>query len=106
MSEDVQNQDKAIEKIHREENLDDVENDYDVEETLSDSDLSEEEEERAFYSTVTNHVVIIPKSGFTICNIKSVSYQQFFKHILTLIMVNYIMCLLKKRKIVNLDLIV
>jgi hypothetical protein len=28
MSEDVQNQDKAIEKIHREENLDDGENDY------------------------------------------------------------------------------
>ena len=47
MSEDVQNQDKAVEKIHREENLDDDENDYDVEETLSDSDLSEEEEEHS-----------------------------------------------------------
>ena len=46
MSEDVQNQDKAVEKIHREENLDDG-NDYDVEETLSDSDLSEEEEEHS-----------------------------------------------------------
>ena len=44
MSDDVQNQDKAIEKIHREENLDDGENDSDVEETLSDSYLSEEEE--------------------------------------------------------------
>ncbi len=47
MSEDVQNQDKAVEKIHREENLDDDENDYDVEETLSDSDLSEEEEQHS-----------------------------------------------------------
>ena len=47
MSEDIQNQDKAIEKIHREENLDDNENDYDVEETLSDSDLTEEEEEHS-----------------------------------------------------------
>jgi hypothetical protein len=47
MSEDVQNQDKAVEKIHREENLDDDENDYDVEETLSDSDLSEEEKEHS-----------------------------------------------------------
>ena len=45
MSDDVQNQDKAIEKIHREENLDDGENDYDVEDTWSDSYLSEEEEE-------------------------------------------------------------
>ncbi len=47
MSEDVQNQDNAVEKIHREENLDDDENDYDVEETLSDSDLSEEEEQHS-----------------------------------------------------------
>jgi hypothetical protein len=47
MSEDVQNQDKAVEKIHREENLDDDENDYDVEETLSDSYLSEDEEEHS-----------------------------------------------------------
>ena len=92
MSDDVQNQDKAIEKIHREENLDDGENDYDVEETLSDSYLSEEEK-KAFHSTVTNHVVIIPKSGLAICEIKPVGYQQFFKHLLTLIMVNYIMCL-------------
>ena len=91
MSDDVQNQDKAIEKIHREENLDDDENDYDVEETLSDSYLSRRR--RAFHSTVTNHVVIIPKSGLAICEIKPVGYQQFFKHLLTLIMVNYIMCL-------------
>jgi hypothetical protein len=47
MGEDVQSQDKAVEKIHREENLDDDENDYDVEETLSDSDLSEEEEQHS-----------------------------------------------------------
>jgi hypothetical protein len=47
MSEDVQNQDKTVEKIHREEHLDDDENDYDVEETLGDSDLSEEEEEHS-----------------------------------------------------------
>lgn len=47
MSEVVQNRDKAIEKIPGEENLDNNENDYDVEETLSDSDQSEEEEEHS-----------------------------------------------------------
>jgi hypothetical protein len=44
MSDNSQSQDKSVEKIHREENLDDG-NDYNMEETLSDSDLSEEEEE-------------------------------------------------------------
>jgi hypothetical protein len=43
MGEDAQNQYKAMEKITRDENLNDGENDYDVEETLSDSDQSEEE---------------------------------------------------------------
>ncbi len=47
MSEDIQNQDKAIEKIHREENLDDNENYYNMDRSLSDSDLSEEEEENS-----------------------------------------------------------
>jgi hypothetical protein len=47
MSEDIQNQDKAIEKIHREENLDDNENNYEMDRSLSDSDLSEEEEENS-----------------------------------------------------------
>ncbi len=47
MSEDIQNQDKSIEKIHREENLDDNENHYDMDRSLSDSDLSEEEEENS-----------------------------------------------------------
>ena len=47
MSEDIQNQDKAIEKTHREENLDDNENHYDMDRSLSDSDLSEEEEENS-----------------------------------------------------------
>ncbi len=42
-----QNQDKSITKIHKEENLDDNENDYNVDKTLSDNDLSEEEEERS-----------------------------------------------------------
>ena len=44
MSNDSQNQDRSVEKIHNEENLND-ENDYNMEETLSDSDLSEQEEE-------------------------------------------------------------
>ncbi len=47
MSEDIQNQDKAIEKIHREENLGDNDNYYDMDRSLSDSDLSEEEEENS-----------------------------------------------------------
>jgi hypothetical protein len=46
MSNNIHNQDKKIEKIHKEENLHD-ENNYDMEETLSDSDLSEEEEEQS-----------------------------------------------------------
>ena len=45
MSEDIHNQDKAIEKIHREENLDDNENHNNMDRTLSNSDLREEEEE-------------------------------------------------------------
>ena len=44
MSETPESQDKAVEKIHKEDNLNDG-NDYDMQETLSDSDLSEEEEE-------------------------------------------------------------
>ena len=44
MSETLKSQDKAVEKIHKEDNLNDG-NDYDMQETLSDSDLSEEEEE-------------------------------------------------------------
>jgi hypothetical protein len=44
MSEDIQNQDKAIEKIHRKENLDDNGNYYNMDRSLSDSDISEEEE--------------------------------------------------------------
>ncbi len=44
MSADIPNQDKAIEKIHREENLDDSDNYYDMDRSLSDSDLSEKEE--------------------------------------------------------------
>jgi hypothetical protein len=46
MSNNSQSQDNAVEKIHKEEKLDDG-NDYDMEETLSDSDLSEEEEEKS-----------------------------------------------------------
>ncbi len=46
-AEDIPNQDKAIEKIHREENLDDSDNNYDMDRSLSDSDLSEEEEENS-----------------------------------------------------------
>ncbi len=47
MSADIPNQDKAIEKIHREENLDDSDNNYDMDRSLSDSDLSKEEEENS-----------------------------------------------------------
>ncbi|CAN5633014.1 hypothetical protein BH18THE1_BH18THE1_22090 [soil metagenome] len=46
-AEDIPNQDKAIEKIHREENLDDSDNNYDMDRSLSDSDLSKEEEENS-----------------------------------------------------------
>lgn len=46
MSENIQNQDKAVEKIHKEEGLDDNENNYNINKTLSDSDLSEEEGEK------------------------------------------------------------
>lgn len=46
MSNDAQNQDRSVEKIHNEENLTD-ENDYNMEETLSDSDLSEQEEDES-----------------------------------------------------------
>ena len=46
MSDNPQSQNKSVEKIHKEENLDDG-NDYNMEETLSDSDLSEEEEEKS-----------------------------------------------------------
>ena len=46
MSDNSQSQDKSVEKIPKEENLDDG-NDYNMEETLSDSDLSEEEEEKS-----------------------------------------------------------
>jgi len=46
MSDYPQSQNKSVEKIHKEENLDDG-NDYNMEETLSDSDLSEEEEEKS-----------------------------------------------------------
>ncbi len=46
MSNNSQSQDSSVEKIHKEEKLDDG-NDYDMEETLSDSDLSEEEEEKS-----------------------------------------------------------
>ena len=47
MSENVQNQDKAIEKIHKEENLHDNENDYDIDKKLSDSEYSEDQEEQS-----------------------------------------------------------
>ena len=50
MSDIPQSQDSIVEKIHQEENLDD-ENNYDMEETLGDSDLSEEEEEEEEQST-------------------------------------------------------
>jgi hypothetical protein len=45
MSEEINNQDKAVEKIHREENLDDNDSYYNMDETLSDNDLPENEAE-------------------------------------------------------------
>ncbi|HEY6537053.1 MAG TPA: hypothetical protein VIY08_14860 [Candidatus Nitrosocosmicus sp.] len=53
MNKDTQNQDKAIEKIHREEGLDDNENDYNVNKTLSDSNLRDAEEEKDSEEDVT-----------------------------------------------------
>ena len=46
MNKNAQNQDESVEKIPREEGLDDNENDYNVNKTLSDSNLSDDEEEK------------------------------------------------------------
>ncbi len=44
MNANSQNQDESVEKIHREEGLDDNENDYNLSETLSDSNQRDAEE--------------------------------------------------------------
>ena len=46
MNKTARSQDDSVEKIHREEGLDDNENDYNLNKTLSDSNLSEAEEEK------------------------------------------------------------